>query len=252
MKKKFIALLISGALLTGVGATNISADVAETATEKQVKEIFVMLKEKIAWNDNFTLIKDLDLYFKGLKKDLGKNVLNKTYPKAIEYNGEVYVPLKILPELTGEKLEYDEAKHSIYLGRKPEFKYVRDVLKVEAYSLYGIYFNSDATMVAGKSVSAHINFDGGSQNEYAKYKLGKSYTELTGYLGLSDNTIAESYEVEFKCDDKVVDIIKVTKGKDLVPFSINITGVDRITITKIGEASGDLSDSIVLSEFMIK
>lgn len=187
-------------------------------------------------------MKPLKYFFDGVEK--------KSSSQGFAYNGTTYVPLRFMAESLGKEVEWDGKNNTIYVGKKPVGAtgtiYLTD-LTTSGTNLVGNPVNK------GSKFEMHgVKYDASKvlQSEAAKaesktsYYLYKSYSRLTGVVGMDDGTQKDENKSSFYiyADGKLVfekeDLIK---GKEPAKVDIDLKGVNKIDIVFKPDTSSNYS-----------
>lgn len=179
--------------------------------------------------------KKIDVIYQGIKLVVD-NVEKKVSPEPFIYNGSVYIPAKSVAEALGKKYTFKNNKvyisntgtavkeyREIYLAKRPylsadggEFIKIKpDTVKEPTVDLYYDFLSKDGTY----SLTYALN---------AQAKL------LSCSIGTYPGQGFDSSEISFSFYDENDKLLYssgiMKKGMDLLPISINVTGVLQIKI----------------------
>lgn len=101
------------------------------------------------------------------------------------YNGTNYLPVRAVGEALGQKVDWDGATQTVYIGKKPgELSYMTEA--IDAYKVFNtsVYTLTDPAKfsMAGKDYDTGYVF-GGYTTSYLIFNLDGQYSEISGILG---------------------------------------------------------------------
>lgn len=199
-------------------------------------------------------LKNINVATGGIKVYVDGNlkVLKDAKGKTIEpmiYDGTTYLPLRACVGLVSNKeVAWDGKTESIYIGKKPSAgQQVIPIHELKVYKHWEPETGKNAYYKLFKEKYTCFNLFNGNP---ATYKLDSKYSELHGYLVVTDDAISEKtgkpvnvnvdleiYSVDKYGEETLIDRYEAKYGDDPIEISTNISGCNFIKIKNGGKTA---------------
>lgn len=173
----------------------------------------------------------------------GKEVslVSKTNKKALQplnYNNELYVPIRSMADLLNISVKHDDANRVVEIGQRdgrgdtlldlPEtssndIKYFLKTIDIDTLTINKESFDFGLALLKPRKNSSYSR----------TFTLGKQYERLNFSSLISGVTKKENVEIKFIDVDRkiVLSIIDVSMDKTIQEYSVKVLGVDKLQIT---------------------
>lgn len=185
------------------------------------------------------LYNDIKLVVKGKTVTFGKDSNGKQIEPFI-YNGTTYLPVRAVGEALGEKIDWDGATQTVYVGEKPgEVNYLTETITPYNKRNIDIHILNDPAKIsiAGKEYNT-----GYGQYDYnssiLRFNLNSQYKDLSFDYGPYKYFKKDPGVLNIYLDDKLYESFIVEQNDDVKQVSINVSGVNQLRI-EIENADGD-------------
>jgi len=101
------------------------------------------------------------------------------------YNGTTYLPVRAVGEALGEKVNWDGATQTVYIGKKPgEVSYMTENIDPYAKYLASVYTLTNSAKFSMAGVDYNTGYVLGDYSDaYLLFNLDGQYSEISGTLG---------------------------------------------------------------------
>jgi hypothetical protein len=164
--------------------------------------------------------------------------------KGFVYKDTAYVPLRFISEVFDSKVDWDEKNFAIKINNQENNlektqastvgNTVNTITRISSLKSKITDLNSFNISVQRFNEGFYVeNFSEGHRDAIIDYYLNKDYTDYSGYFGIYERLsgVDAKAMMVVKGDDKELFRTMTLRAGDFAqPFSVNVTGVNRLTL----------------------